>query len=38
MPDEAIEEALWRRVTYGPRTEEAIDSKESTEEDAEFEL
>lgn len=38
VPDEAIEEAVWRRVTAGPRTTEEIGAKESTEEDAEFEL
>ena len=38
VPDEAIEEAVWRRVTFGPRTWEDNVFDSSPEEDAEFEL
>jgi hypothetical protein len=39
VPDDAIEEAVWSRVTTGSRkAEEEIEAKESTEEAGEFEL
>jgi hypothetical protein len=38
VPDEAIEDAVWRRVTNGPSTVEKIESKGMPEEEGEFEF
>jgi len=38
VPDEAVEEAVWRRVTSGPRRTEENEPGAAPEEDAEFEL
>lgn len=38
VPEEAIEEAVWRRVTHGPRAAEESEAKKITEVEGEFEL
>jgi hypothetical protein len=38
VPEEAIEEAVWRRVTFGPRTAEENESDAPPEEEGPFEF
>jgi hypothetical protein len=38
VPDEAIEDAVWRGVTNGPSTAEKIEPKGMPEEEGEFEF